>query len=75
MAMKKETGMMKGEACMYCGNMGCHCAKWMHFTIALVLLVFGYMLWSGRWTLEQSISLLWILLGLKFLLTGFKCCR
>ena len=73
MAMKKDMGGMKGEACMYCGSMSCHCMKWMHIVKAIIMLIFGYMLWTGRWSLEATIALLLLLGGLKYLIIGFKC--
>jgi len=73
MAMKKEMGGMKGEVCMHCGGTNCHCMKWMFIVKAVILLVFGYMLWIGKWSLEATIAYLLVLMGIKYLWVGFKC--
>lgn len=73
MAVKKETGTIKIEQCIYCNKTNCHCIKWIFFLKAVILLIFGYMLLKGYWTLTQTIGYLLILLGLKYLIFGFKC--
>jgi len=40
----------------------------------LALLLIGWMLWSGSFSLEQGVGAWFVLMGLKKVLMGANCC-
>ena len=73
MAMKKEMGGLKNQACMYCGRTDCKCMKTMFFIKGIILILFAYLLLTNRWSLVSVIGWLLVLMGIKYLYVSSKC--
>jgi len=56
---------MKGD---YCGP-----GDWVFAAFGVLLVVFGYMLWVGNWSLDRTLAAVIILVGAKKLFYSCRC--
>ena len=75
MAMvKKNTVKDKKDVCIHCGGSGCSCSNTMKITMIVIGVIFlwvAWSLWTGAWSLEQSIAVLIAVWGIKKILLSF----
>jgi len=76
-AAKTTVTMSSGKnACMMCGAGGgsCHCGSWV-IVWGLILLLLGILLWLNRLTLNSTVAIVLVLMGLKKFFMGVWMCK
>jgi len=56
--------------CPMCGKDNCSCMKYM-WILGVIFLILAWMLWANRLSLEQTVAILLVIMGIKKIVISF----